>query len=86
MQHELSRALSQHQSVKEFALEQARDSEEEIERLGALVDDLKRSNATLTRQLGDRAQLEVRRMTRVICMSVLLTRVNRSSTSSAKTR
>jgi len=53
---------------------------------GRILIDALRSNATLTRQLGDRAQLEVRRMTRVICMSVLLTRVNRSSTSSAKTR
>lgn len=60
LQHELDKAVSQHQSVKQFALDQARDSEEEIERLTALVEDLQQENAKITRQLHDRVHLEVR--------------------------
>lgn len=59
LQHELDKAVSQHQSVKQFALEQARDSEEEIERLAALLEDLQRQHAHVTQQLNDRAHLEV---------------------------
>lgn len=70
LQHELDKAVSQHQSVKQFALDQARDSEEEIERLAALVEDLQQENAKITRQLSDRVHLEVSQLlTRVIEVS-----------------